>query len=379
MRKGTLIGCLTLFVFVLVALAPAPAPLSKLTASTALAETKIVWKMQTTWVPAMTLYRDAVEIAARVDEMSAGRLKIEVFPAGAIVGAFEVLDAVETGLVDAAHGWPGYWAGKNTATVFFGGTLGGPFGMRLEDYYAWLYVGGGEDLYNEILEKDLKLKNVMALLHPVCCQEPLGWFTKPIRSLKDFQGMKMRSSGIGVDMLNELGVQGVVLPGGEVQPALERGVVDGVEWSNPATDVPLGFPDIAKYLVGPSSRQPFGVQELLINKKKWAKLTPDLKAIVRGAVLAQIPISTAKEFAESGDQFARLKPEFGVEVITASPEQVEAEIKAIDKVLEMHAKKNPTFARVMNNMKEFASKVSVYHNWVRPPHSKLVDHYFGKK
>ncbi|MFQ5916161.1 MAG: TRAP transporter substrate-binding protein [Nitrospinota bacterium] len=378
MRKGTAIGCLALFVILLVALAPALVPLPHLTPSTALAQTKIVWKVQTTWVTGMTLYRDAREIAARVEEMSGGRLKLEVFPAGAIVGAFEVLDAVETGLVDAAHGWPGYWAGKNTAAVFFGGTLGGPFGMRLEDYYAWLYAGGGEDLYNEVLEKDLKLKNVMALLHPVCCQEPLGWFTRPIRSLKDFQGMKMRSSGIGVDMLNELGVSGVVLPGGEVQPALERGVVDGVEWSNPATDVPLGFPHIAKYLVGPSARQPFGVQELLISKKKWAKLPADLKAIVRNAVLAQIPIATAKEFAESGKHFAELESKYKVHIITTPPDVVEAEMKAIEKVLNDQAAKNPTFARVMNHMKEFASKVSVYHNWVRPPHSKFVEHYFGK-
>ncbi|MFQ5946550.1 MAG: TRAP transporter substrate-binding protein [Anaerolineae bacterium] len=378
MRKGIAIGFSTFFVILLVALAPVLAPPPDLAPSTALAQTKIVWKVQTTWVSGMTLQRDVTEIAARVEAMSGGRLKWQVFPAGGIVGAFEVLDAVETGLVDAAHGWPGYWAGKNTAAVFFGGTLGGPFGMRLEDYYAWLYAGGGEELYNEILEKDLKLKNVMALLHPVCCQEPLGWFTKPIRSLKDFQGMKMRSSGIGVDMLKELGVRGVVLPGGEVQPALERGVVDGVEWSNPATDVPLGFPRIAKFLVGPSGRQPFGVQEMLISKKKWAELPADLKAIVRGAVLAQIPIATAKEFAESGENFARLKPEFGVEIITVPPEMVEAEIRAIDKVLKDQAEKNPAFARVMNHMKAFASKVSVYHNWVRPPHSKLVEHYFGK-
>ncbi len=378
MKKPILIGFSKSLVFLLFTLAFVLAPSPDRSWSAAQAQSKIVWKVQTTWPVGITLHRDVVEIAARVEEMSAGRLEWEVLPAGAVVGAFEMLDAVETGLVDAGHGWPGYWAGKNTAAVFFGGTLGGPFGMRLEDYYAWLYAGGGEELYNELLANEMRMKNVMAFLHPVCCQEPLGWFTKPIRSLEDFQGMKMRSSGIGVDMLKELGVSGVVLPGGEVQPALERGVVDGVEWSNPASDVPLGFPNIAKYLVGPSGRQPFGVQEMLINKKKWAELPKDLQAIVHNAILAQIPIATAKEFAESGVQFARLEREFGVELITTPPDVVEAEMKAIDKVLRTQAEKNPAFARVMNHMKDFASKTSVYHNWVRPPHRDLVDFYFKK-
>lgn len=377
MRKDIVAGVVTLCVILVALVLALP---SRLTLPAALAQSsKIVWKVQTTWPSGITLFQHARDIGVRVKEMTGGRFEWEVLPAGSVVGAFEVLDAVQRGVVDAAHGWPGYWAGKNTATALFGGTLGGPFGMRLEDYYAWLYAGGGEDLYNDVLQKDLKMDNVMAFLHPTCCQEPLGWFKRPIRSLADFRGMKMRSSGLGVDLLKELGVAAVVLAGGEILPALERGVVDGVEWSNPASDIPMGFHQVAKFLIGPSSRQPFGVQEMLISRKKWAELPADLKAIVRNAVLAQIPVSTAKEFAESGKIFAELETKYRVQVINLPVEVVEAEIKAIDKVFQEQASKNPTFARVMNHQKEFASKVAVYHNWVRPPHSRVVEYYFGKK
>lgn len=381
MRKGIATSLATLVVFLLfVLLIPAPTPSVRLAPDAALAQpAKIVWKVQTTWPSGITLFQHAKDIGARIEEMTGGRFKWEVLPVGAVVGAFEVLEAVQKGLVDASHGWPGYWAGKNTATALFGGTLGGPFGMRFEDFISWVYYGGGEDLYNEVLQKDLKMDNVMALLQPACCQEPLGWFKKPIKSLQDFRGMKMRSSGLGVDLLKEMGISAVVLAGGEILPALERGVVDGVEWSNPASDIPLGFHQVAKFLTGPSGRQPFGIQEILISKKKWAELPADLKAIVRNAVMAQIPAAVAREFGESGKVFAELESKYKVQVITLPAEVQEAEIKAIVKVLDEHAKKNPSFARVLNHQKEFAAKTAVYHNWVRPPHSKLVDHYFGKK
>lgn len=340
---------------------------------------RIVWKVQTTWTPGMTLFHHAVEIGARVKEMSAGRLEWEVLAAGAIVGAFETLDAVNRGVVDATHGWPGYWTGKNTAAALFGGTLGGPFGMRNEDLISWLYAGGGNDLYNELLQKDLKMTQVIAFVHPVTFQEPLGWFRKPIASLKDFRGLKMRTSGLGVDLLKEMGVSGVVLSGGEIVPALERGVVDAVEWSNPATDIPLGFHNVAKNLIMPSFRQPVAANELLINRKRWEELPADLRAIVTNAVLAQIPIAMAKEYWAGAKVFHELEPKYGVRVIATPADVVEAEIKAIDKVLQEHARKNPAFARVLAHMKEFAAKEAVYHDRMRPPHSKLVEYYFGKK
>lgn len=339
----------------------------------------IVWKIQTTWTPVLLHYKNAIEMAERVKQMSGGRLVWEILPVGAVVGAFEVLDAVNRGVVDAAHSWPGYWTGKNTAAALFAGTIGGPFGMSEPDYIAWLYAGGGNDLYNEFLHNELKMANVVAFLQPIDFEEPLGWFKKPIKSLEDFRGIKMRSSGLGVDMLKEMGISAVVLGAGEIIPAMERGVVEALEWSNPASDVPLGFPDVAKYLIMPSFRQQTTSQELLINKKKWDGLPPDLQAIVRAAVLAQIPVAMARQYLESAKVFHELGPKYQVKVVTTPPDVLEAEIRAIDRVLQAHAGKNPVFARILQRQKEFARLVATYNSRMRAPYGKMVEHYFGKE
>lgn len=339
----------------------------------------IVWKVQTISTPVMLLHKSAVQIGQRVKEMSGGRLVWEVFPAGTVVGAFENLDAVQKGVLDAAHSWSGYWVGKNTAAALFAGAPGGPFGMRIEDYIAWIYAGGGQELYTELLQKDMKMTDVVPLLTMNSFVEPLGWFRRPITSLKDFRGMKMRTSGLGVDVMREMGVSTVALPGGEIVPALERGVVDAVEWTSPASDIPMGFHTVAKYLVMPSIRQPVVANEVLINRKKWEALPPDLQAIVRNAVLAQIPMSIAMEYTEGAAVFHELGPKYGVQVVTTPPDVLEAEVKAADKVLEAQAQKNPAFARILKHQREFAAKVATYTDRIRPPFSKVVAHYFAKK
>lgn len=339
----------------------------------------IVWKLQSTHPAVTHQFKTFKAIADRVKEMSGGRLVWELLPAGAVVGTFEVLDAVNRGVLDGAPSWPGYWAGKNTAAVLFAGTLGGPLGMRVEDYYAWLLVGGGNELYNEFLQKDLKMENVIAFLMPLSYPEPFGWLKKPVRSLAELRGLKMRSSGLGVDMLQEMGMTAVVLSGAEILPALERGVVEAVEWSDPATDVTLGFHQVAKYYLAPSSRQPFSAHEVLINKKRWGELPPDLQAIVRSAIVAEGWIGTLDSLIGASRVFRELGPKYGVTVIRTPPDVLEAEIKAGDKVIQEQVRKNPTFARLYDRIKEFAAQVTTYVNETRPPHRQVVDYYFGKK
>lgn len=338
----------------------------------------IVWKVQTMSTPVMLLHKAAVQIGERVKEMSGGRLVFEVFPAGTVVGAFENMDAVNKGVIDAAHSWPGYWMGKNTAAALFSGVPGGPFGMRIEDYIAWMYAGGGQDLYTELVQKDMKMTDVVPLLTMNSFAEPLGWFRKPITSLKDLRGMKMRTSGLGTDLMKEMGVATVALPGGEIVPALERGVVDAVEWTSPASDIPMGFHTVAKFLIMPSIRQPLVANEFLMNRKKWDALPADLKAIVRNAVLSQIPLSIAAEYMESAAVFQDLGPKYGVKVLPTPADVLEAEVKAAEKVLEAHAQKNPAFARVLKHQREFAAKSTAYTDSIRPPFSKMVKHYSTK-
>jgi TRAP-type mannitol/chloroaromatic compound transport system substrate-binding protein len=156
---------------------------------------KIVWKLQATWPAADYHLNDIKGFAERVNVASGGRLQVDVLPAGAIVPAFELLDAVHKGIIDAGNSWPGYWYGKNSAATLFGSMPGGPFGMNNEDFLGWMYLGGGLELYNEMLQNEMKM-NVVAFPTYGETPEPQGWFDKPIKSMADFKGLKFRAAGM---------------------------------------------------------------------------------------------------------------------------------------------------------------------------------------
>ena len=248
----------------------------------------IVWRLQSTWPTGNLLHKSIQRLAEDVERMSGGRFRWQVMPAGAIVGAFEVLDAVHRGLIDAAHAWPGYWAGKHPAAGLFGPPPGGPFGLGREEFIAWLFAAGGADLYNELLQKELGLDVVALFTTGLPYWEAFGWVRKPFASLDELRQLKYRTSGLGMEMMQNMGVSVVTLPGAEVLPALERGAVDGAEWAIPSHDILIGFHNVAKYYYMPDLRQPASLQDLLINTSVWEALPDDLKAIVRSACLAEI-------------------------------------------------------------------------------------------
>ena len=220
--------------------------------------------------------------------MSGGRLKIEPLPVGAVVGFFEVLDAVNRGALDGGLTWPGLWAGKNSAAGLFGSPLGGPFGMGQNEFTAWLFSGGGQELYNELLQKELKMDVVAHFTTIQPFWEAFGWLKKPMKNLDDLRKLKFRSSGIGLEMFKRMGIATVGMAGGDIVPSLERGVIDGAEWAIPSRDIVMGFQQAAKYYYMPSFRQPPTFHELIISGKKWAELPPDLQAIVKYATMAEI-------------------------------------------------------------------------------------------
>ena len=210
----------------------------------AVAQQRFVWKVQSAWPATNLLHVSAVELAKMIEEMSGGRLKWEMSPAGTVVGAFEVLDAVNRGIIDATHAWPGYWAGKNSAAGLFAPGPGGPFGMDREEYLSWLLAAGGLELYNELLQKELKMNVVVpAFTTSLPYWEPLGWFKKPFNNLDDLRKMRFRTSGLGMEMMKTMGVSVVTLAGNEVIPALERGAVEGAEWAIPSHDIVDGVPE----------------------------------------------------------------------------------------------------------------------------------------
>ena len=345
----------------------------------ATAQQRFVWKVQSAWPATNLLHLSAVELAKMIEEMSGGRLKWEMLPAGAVVGSFEVLDAVNRGLIDASHAWPGYWAGKNSAAGLFAPGPGGPFGMDREEYLSWLYAGGGLELYNELLQKELKMNVVVPVFTTsLPYWEPLGWFKKPFANLDELRKLKFRTSGLGLEMMKSMGVSVVTLAGGEVIPALERGAVDGAEWAVPSHDILMGFQNVSKLLYMPDMRQPASYQEILIRKNKWDELPQDLKAIVKWAGMAEIIRMTAFSVDADSKAVEEFEKKHGVQIRPTPPDVLKAQVAAIDKVYEAEAQKNPFFARVLKSQKDFASRAVPHAQKIRPPIEVIVAHYWKK-
>jgi TRAP-type mannitol/chloroaromatic compound transport system substrate-binding protein len=344
---------------------------------TAAAQQKIVWKVQSAWPASNLLHLSAVEMAKMIEEMSGGRFRWEMSGAGTIVGSFEVLDAVNRGLIDATHAWPGYWAGKNSAAGLFAPGPGGPFGMDREEYIAWLFAAGGLELYNELLQKELKMNVVVPVFTTsLPYWEPLGWFKKPFTNLEDLRKLKFRTSGLGMEMMRSMGVSVVTLAGGEVIPALERGAVDGAEWAIPSHDIIMGFQGVSKHYYMPDLRQPASYQEIIVNKAKWDALPKDLQAIVKYAGMAEIIRMTAVSVDQDSKAAEDLEKKHGVKIHRTPADVLKAQVQAIDKVYEVEAKKNPFFARVLNHQKDFASRAVPHAQKIRPPIDEVVAHYY---
>jgi TRAP-type mannitol/chloroaromatic compound transport system substrate-binding protein len=338
-----------------------------------------VWKVQSAFPVTDYPHRSLVELAKSIDQMSAGRLKIEALPVGAVVGFFEVLDAVNRGALDGGLTWPGLWAGKNSAAGLFGSPLGGPFGMGANEFTAWLFAGGGQELYNELLQKELRMDVVAHFTTVQPFWEAFGWTKKPITSLEDLRRLKFRSSGIGLEMFRRMGATTVGMAGGDIVPSLERGVIDGAEWAIPSRDIVMGFQQAAKFYYMPSFRQPPTFHELIVNRKKWADLPADLQAIVKYAAMAEITRLAAYTVDQDSQAADELATKHGVQILRTPDEILKAELDAIDKVLDAEAQKNAFFARVLSAQREYAKKTVAHGQRMSPPMDIAVRHYWQKK
>jgi TRAP-type mannitol/chloroaromatic compound transport system substrate-binding protein len=335
-----------------------------------------VWKIQSTWTAGDFHQVNPKGLVEKIEAMSGGRLKINLLAAGAIVPAFEVLDAIHKGILDGGHAWPGYWYGKHPAATLFGSVPGGPFGMSAEDYLGWLYLGGGKELYNELLQKELKL-NVVAFPTFGETPEPLGWFPKPLKDVKDFRGLKFRAGGMSAEVFKAMGMSVVTLPGGEIVPAMQRGVIDAGEFSDPSSDMAMGFQDVRKFYHMPGTHQPTGMMEFLINTKKWDELPADLKAIVEYASMAEALHFTLKMLNQNSKDLDTLVTKHGVKVIESPREILTEVLKAWDKVAEKYVKENPFFAKVYASQKKWAQQVVPYRRIGHPPYDLAADYYWG--
>ena len=244
------------------------------------AEKTFNWKMVTTWPPHFPLFGEGADkLAAMIDTMSGGRLKIQVYGGGELVPPLQAFDAVSQGMVEMGHGAAYYWAGKAPATQFFAAV---PFGLNAQGMNAWIYSGGGLQLWEELYAKF----NLIPMPAGNTGVQMGGWFNREIKTIDDFKGLKMRIPGLGGKVLAKAGGSAVLSAGGEIYTNLERGVIDATEWVGPYNDYKMGFYKVAKYYYTPGWHEPGTVVEAFINKQAFATLPKDLQEIVRAAAMA---------------------------------------------------------------------------------------------
>ena len=339
------------------------------------AQAPIRWKVQSAWPPTSIVQDAAKLLVETIEKTSGGRLKMELLPAGAIVPAFEIQDAVNRGVIDAGHTTPGYIIGKLQAFIPL--THGPLYGMDFIDYYGWYWEGGGHELLNEAYQKNLNMKVVTFQVHPEGPQA-MGWFKKEIRTFNDIKGQKYRIYGIGAETYAKLGISTVTLPGGEIVPALERGVIDGAEWINCYDDKILGMDKVAKFHYAPGMHEPVTVGEFIINKAKYDALPADLKEVIKVSVQA----SYWNHFVRFQEKTAKACAELiasGVKVIKTSDELNNRFIKAYDEIQNGYIGKDPFYKKVVDSQQKYAGLLVPYRLSYWPPYNFIAEHYWKDK
>jgi TRAP-type mannitol/chloroaromatic compound transport system substrate-binding protein len=332
-----------------------------------------VWKYQSTWPTKDIFHEDAVDYAKKVNEMSGGRLKLEVLAAGAVVPAFQMQDAVHSGILDAGHGVCAYWYGKHKAFSLFGTPPS--FGWDAHGLLAWFYWGGGEALYKELVNDTLKLNLVGFIYFPMPTQ-PLGWFKKEVKSPDDLKGIKYRTVGLSADLFKEMGVAVTILPGGEIVPAIDRGLIDGAEFNNPSSDRVLGFPDVAKIYMLQSFHQRVECFEIIFNKQKYDGLAPEQRAILKYAAEAASSDMSWKAQDRYSSDLIEMTTKQGVKAIKTPDSVLEAQLQAWDKVIAAQSEE-PFFKRVIESQKAWGQRVTGFFNQYDADQKMSYRHFFS--
>jgi TRAP-type mannitol/chloroaromatic compound transport system substrate-binding protein len=299
----------------------------------------------------------AQEYVSRVNEMAGGRLRIDFLTAGAVVKPFEVTDAVSKGVLDAGHTVAVYWYGKSKVASLFGS---GPItGANAEQTLGWIQRGGGIQLYEELLKQlNLNIKGFFAFPMPT---QPLGWFKKtPPKNAEEIKGYKYRTVGLAADLMQEMGMRVTQLPGGEIVPAMERGVIDAFEYNNPTSDRRFGAQDVAKYYSLGSYHQAMEFFEIIFNKTKYDALPADLKAILKYGAESASSANTWTAQDNYSRDLQELVVKDKVKVMRTSKAVFEAQIKAWDIVTAKLEAADPFFKKVVESQRAWARRVAYY-------------------
>jgi TRAP-type mannitol/chloroaromatic compound transport system substrate-binding protein len=333
------------------------------------------FRFQSTW-PAKDIFHEyANDFAKKVNDMAGNRLKIEVLPSGAVVPAFQLLEAVNKGTLDGGHGVVAYHYGKQAALALWGS--GPAFGMDPNMVLSWHYYGGGKALLEEIY-KSINMDVVSYLYGPQYCQ-PLGWFKKPISNVAQFKGLKYRTVGLSVDIFTELGAAVNPLPGSDIVPALDRGLIEAAEFNNATSDRLLGFPDVAKNCMLQSFHQSGEQFEILFNKTKYNGLPQELKSIIDYAVQASSADMSWKAIDRNSKDYIELKTKDKVNFYKTPDSILRAQLDAWDKVVAKKQADNPLFKKVLESQRTYAQRATAWQNDYLVDYKMASSRYFGAK
>jgi TRAP-type mannitol/chloroaromatic compound transport system substrate-binding protein len=329
-------------------------------------------RFQSTW-PAKDIFHEyAVDFATKVNDMTGGELKIEVLPAGAVVPAFGLLDAVSKGTLDGGHGVVVYHYGKNAALALWGS--GPSFGMDANMLLSWHKYGGGAALLDELYK--VVNANVKSYVYGPMPTQPLGWFKKPIAKTEDLKGLKYRTVGISIDMFTAMGVSVNALPGGEIIPAMDRGLLDAAEFNNASSDRQLGFPDVSKVCMLQSYHQNAEQFEILFNGTKYNALSPKLRSILDNCVEAASADMSWKAIDRYSKAYDEMQKTQGVKFYKTPDSILRNQLKVFDEVVAKKSAENPLFKKIVDSQKAFAQRAVKWDLDTNVSRRMAFDHYF---
>jgi len=335
----------------------------------------VTLKMQGSWGSGDILNDYAKQYVEIVNDLGGSRLKIDYLNAGSVVKAFEVQDAVSKGVLDGGHLVPAYWYGKNRAASLFG--TGPCYGWDANQFLAWFHTGDGQKLYTQLTQKALGLNIVGWFLMPMPTQ-PLGWFKKEPKTPADMKNLKYRTVGLASNVMQAVGCKVTQLPGGEIIPAMEKGVIEAFEYNNPTSDRRFGSADVAKIYMLSSYHQPSECLEIEFNKTKYESLAKEQQAILRHGAEAASSANLWMAYANYPKDLQALIHKDGVKAYRTSSSILEAQLKAWDTVV-AHYDKEEWFKKISDNQKAWAKDVA-YYQLLNAHDTKLAyNHFYGKE
>ena len=329
-------------------------------------------KMQAAWGGGIFL-ENAQSYVDRVHAMAGSSLKIDLLAVDSVVKTSQMQDAVHRGVLDACHYVPAYWYSKSKSASLFG--TGPWFGWSSQEVLGWVNYGGGQELFDELMG-DLGL-NVVSFFNSPMPAQPLGWFKEEIKDVAQLDGLKYRTVGLAADVLLEMGMSVVQLPGGEIQPAMKSGLIDAAEFNNPTSDRDFGMQDVSKDYHLASFHQSQEFFEVSFNKKKYEKLPAELQSILKYASEAENSNFYWHNTKRYADDLQTLQNEQGVNVHRTPDSVMQAQLEAWDVVTDRISGEDAFFAKVIESQKAYAKNVMGYLNLNQPDYKLAYKHYFG--